>query len=494
MEHKLIQTRNSPRLVTAQYIIGIYHQSRPEIFRSWYKTMIFSYHDGRLWFFVPKNEFDKLIAAAARILETGDKRFIRWYSWYRDRYFPQKALDLARKVRAMNLRQLRDKALLLLLRKSFYIFLEDVYPIHQVPFEYGFANYLRKRLNQQISDPLEIDSYLSRLAIAEKPSEVMLEEKEFLKLVLRTRKKRISSHKKQVLDLLEKHYQKYRFRAVAHGNEPAKKSYFLKRWQDLSRKPFADLQKRIRNVDVHEQHVAKERKMIYDRLHTDQKFKIASYLFSGLGHIRDRNKAVLGEMLYSFNLILREISRRYHLRDDEFAYYFLEELFELISTGSRLTKGEISKRKQSLVIVYQHGPKKKLASRRKVYSGAEAESFIQKTIQQQISFKGVLKGVIASLGKAKGRVRIVLGGHDVPKVQEGDIMIAPGTDYEMVPAMKKARAIVTDEGGLLSHAAIVSREFKKPCVIATKIATKVLKDGDLVEVDANKGIVRVLKR
>ena len=60
--------------------------------------------------------------------------------------------------------------------------------------------------------------------------------------------------------------------------------------------------------------------------------------------------------------------------------------------------------------------------------------------------------------------------------------------------MKKAAAIVTDDGGLTCHAAIVARELKTPCVVGTKIATKVLKDGDMVEVDANKGIVKKIKK
>jgi pyruvate,water dikinase len=60
--------------------------------------------------------------------------------------------------------------------------------------------------------------------------------------------------------------------------------------------------------------------------------------------------------------------------------------------------------------------------------------------------------------------------------------------------MKKATAFVTDAGGILSHAAIVAREMKKPCIIGTGVATKVLKDGDLVEVDANKGVVKIIKR
>lgn len=64
------------------------------------------------------------------------------------------------------------------------------------------------------------------------------------------------------------------------------------------------------------------------------------------------------------------------------------------------------------------------------------------------------------------------------------------TNPDLVTAMKIAGAIVTDLGGITSHAAIVSRELNIPCVIGTKIATKVFKDGDMVEVDANRGDVR----
>lgn len=68
------------------------------------------------------------------------------------------------------------------------------------------------------------------------------------------------------------------------------------------------------------------------------------------------------------------------------------------------------------------------------------------------------------------------------------------TSPEYVFAMKKASAAITDTGGLTSHAAIVSRELDIPCIVGTKIATKILKDGDLVEVDANKSIVKIIKK
>ena len=80
------------------------------------------------------------------------------------------------------------------------------------------------------------------------------------------------------------------------------------------------------------------------------------------------------------------------------------------------------------------------------------------------------------------------------KMREEDILVSISTQPDLVPAMKKAAAFVTDQGGVTSHAAIVAREMRKPCVIATKIATKALHDGDIVEVDADKGLVKVISR
>jgi phosphoenolpyruvate synthase/pyruvate phosphate dikinase len=103
------------------------------------------------------------------------------------------------------------------------------------------------------------------------------------------------------------------------------------------------------------------------------------------------------------------------------------------------------------------------------------------------------KGQVACKGRASGRVKVATTPGEAHELKAGEILVCPMTNPDYVPAMKRSAAIVTDEGGLLSHAAIMSREFGKPCVIATKIATKLLKDGDQVEVDAEKGIVRIIK-
>ncbi|MDQ5950684.1 MAG: pyruvate, water dikinase, partial [Patescibacteria group bacterium] len=103
-------------------------------------------------------------------------------------------------------------------------------------------------------------------------------------------------------------------------------------------------------------------------------------------------------------------------------------------------------------------------------------------------------GQVACVGKVSGKVRIILKKDEISNFLEGEVLVSYMTMPAFMPAMKKASAFVTDEGGVTCHAAIIAREMNKPCIIGTKIATKALKDGDEVEVDAERGIVRIIKR
>jgi phosphohistidine swiveling domain-containing protein len=100
-----------------------------------------------------------------------------------------------------------------------------------------------------------------------------------------------------------------------------------------------------------------------------------------------------------------------------------------------------------------------------------------------------IKGQSAYKGKVTGRVRVLKTSH-ISDFVDGDIIVTGMTTPDFAPLIRKASAIITNEGGITCHAAIVAREMKKPCIIGTKIATQVLKTGDMVEVDANEGIVR----
>ena len=105
----------------------------------------------------------------------------------------------------------------------------------------------------------------------------------------------------------------------------------------------------------------------------------------------------------------------------------------------------------------------------------------------------MVHGFSANKGFIRAPARILRSSKDFEKLATGEILIAPMTSVDYAPVMQRAGAFVTDEGGITSHAGIVAREMNKPCVVGTKIATKVFHDGDMVEVDAHQGIVRVIR-
>ena len=111
----------------------------------------------------------------------------------------------------------------------------------------------------------------------------------------------------------------------------------------------------------------------------------------------------------------------------------------------------------------------------------------EKKVVKEISGEVLLSGLGASPGAASGNVRIVYTMEDLKKIKKGDILVTEMTNPDMVVTMQRAAGIVTDEGGITSHASIVSREMGIPCVVGTGEATKKLKDGDIVTVDGNSG-------
>lgn len=106
---------------------------------------------------------------------------------------------------------------------------------------------------------------------------------------------------------------------------------------------------------------------------------------------------------------------------------------------------------------------------------------------------GELKGQCAFPGKVQGLVKIIDSVSDMHKFSAGDIIVSSTTTPDFLPIMKISAAIISEHGGVICHAAITSRELKIPCVVGVKKATKLLKDGDLVEVDAENGLVRIIK-
>jgi phosphohistidine swiveling domain-containing protein len=204
-------------------------------------------------------------------------------------------------------------------------------------------------------------------------------------------------------------------------------------------------------------------------------------------YVKSYRKDVFSMSWYCLDLLATEAVKRIGVSHAQAQFMFPSEISSALS-GGPADKTELDARMKECVFVTEGGVQR-------IVSGKEARllsSAVDALEAKPGGMESELKGTCACPGRATGPVRRIEKAGDMAKMRKGDILVAHMTQPEIVVAMKKAGAIVTDMGGLTCHAAIVSRELGIPCVIGTKIATKVFKDGDLVEVDATKGIVRRL--
>jgi phosphoenolpyruvate synthase/pyruvate phosphate dikinase len=175
-------------------------------------------------------------------------------------------------------------------------------------------------------------------------------------------------------------------------------------------------------------------------------------------------------------------------RDVQLLRALLPEELVLYSCEGVLPSDDILKERYGYTVVLATEEGNKLLMKN---DGAE---LIRKITTLDTSKINNITGEIGYKGNVRGRVRRVFTTKEGQIFEFGEILVTTMTRPEWLPLMKSAAGYITDGGGILCHAAIIARELKKPCIIGTKIATQVLRDGDLVEVDADNGVVRVLER
>jgi phosphohistidine swiveling domain-containing protein len=218
--------------------------------------------------------------------------------------------------------------------------------------------------------------------------------------------------------------------------------------------------------------------------------KEIKYLVDGLQigiYLRNRMKELAGRLWYYIEDVVASLANGLGINRDDFLMLSVNEVRESVSLGRvNVTESEVVSRRDCFVVG-------QLDRKEIILSGSKASELLEYYSKKVSGEVGVVNGRTAYSGIVQGRVRIVLGKDDFSKFIDGEILVTSMTTPDFILLMKKAAAIVTDEGGLSCHAAIVSREMKVPCVIGCKNVTVMLNDGDLVEVDASNGVVKVLE-
>ncbi len=381
--------------------------------------------------------------------------------------------------------------------------------VHTHLYEYGwlsnatdmfypeFTTKLKDFLRSKTMDEEKANAYLIILTSPQEETIATKETREFLNILIKIQNDKYLEKTftepyinlrqmipPQLRDEIRTYWEKYKhLKFMYYGLETTEKEYYghLQEYLNSGKSAAEEL------VKMDEEKAAKhfEREKLLIELNVDpfHMHLFAIYAEFMVTKWYRRNSQILS--LSYIEKLLLEIGNRFNLSLSQIRCLMHDEVKEML-LHNKFDPAELQKREEYCVSWYEKG-KEFICSgenAKKIASLAEKHDY-DKNMKE-------LHGQCACLGYAKGAVRIIQGAKDLHKMKKGDILVAYATDPDVVPAMKKAAAIVTEQGGVTCHAAIVSRELGIPCVIGTKIATKVLKDGEIVEVDATKGIVKRL--
>lgn len=226
-----------------------------------------------------------------------------------------------------------------------------------------------------------------------------------------------------------------------------------------------------------------------NKLHPAEK-KVVNYIQAVI-EFRDRRKEVFNKSFVVMHRIASKAFQQAKIPTELIPFVNVSEIVRGIKYLKKIKK-DLEKRKQGSLIYYPYAGSKQKSF--KDYNKIKKEAL--KFYQQASGYSSLnsIKGQCGSSGVIRGKIRIIIYQHDFKKFKKGEILVSGMTRPEFMPLMQKAKGIITDEGGITCHAAIISRELKIPCIIGTKIATQILKDGDEVELDADKGTVKILNK
>lgn len=475
VEWKRINMRNVAHLMGVEFIHDLYNRHEPKINSIRFRHTVTIWKDGIVQSYAPTHEWDRLGNILGNQYYALDPSLITYtkalYARKREHFHA-----FIKRLRATNLTKLSNQDLASLLIRFQSVVLGELYVLNFVQVEHGLTIAVKKILREQEPNPEKAEALFMEFIQSQQPSASQKERLAFSKIVRKHRYfKALSLYREErAKKEIERHHETHKYlysaygenppvfedtwsvfqTAILHTFEPPKQSFFPRLLTPTSR----TLLRALRNKKL---------------------TALIPLLVQG-GLFRDTNKALLGQsMRYRFQM-LDEIARRGLEHRDHLNFYLLAEIVDLLLTSKTIPQTEINRRSASGVMFTRF---EDFA----IYS----QDFISPTPPPAPS---MLRGQCASPGVVSGPCKIVLNKKDGANVMTGDIMVAVGTDFDLIDAMHRAAAVVTEEGGILSHAAVVCREMQKPCCIGLKNATHLLRDGVAVRVNATQGEVVLIAK
>lgn len=469
--------RKVAHLIGAEMLHNLYNRHWPRINSLRFRHTITNFKDGTVESFAPTKEWDYLQKWLSRKFVQADPILIREIEAIMNPPYDliQEIMD---KVDNTNLTKIDSQELALLLIDIMDYPLGDIYKLNVVQIEYSLNFALHKILEEYEPNAADRNELLSRLIAPGMLTVSQIEEVAFHKILAKGRELHVKDPvtDDELMLLIDEHWNTYSPTHCAYGEVPPTKQDYINKYAFLYTQDSPLLLESEALATVNRQLEQSEK--LLAKLNNPTLIKLCK-LMAQIGVFRDFNKAKLGETVTRRLSILDEIARRTEASRSDIDFYLMAELTELLDTGVRVDSLIIDERKLSGV---------RFERNEDVFTELKP---IQST-KADTSGLNVLNGICASPGAIESTAKIVLSKDDIVKVNPGDIMVAIGTDFDLLEIMNLSGGIVTEEGGLLSHASVVSRELKKPCLIGVPNATKALEDGDRLILDATNGTLTVL--
>jgi len=371
--------------------------------------------------------------------------------------------------------------------KQISSYLEDYIKLYEAVFPYittphAIERYFESKIREQITNSKYLQVVLS-------PNALFDEERESALIIADHVKNngKDESYKEKLQD----HYQKYCWLPMwMLSIKPLPIEYFRQEIDDILLK-IDNPQVERENIRQNDLELSKNVNKILKSINASEMLKKQVSLLQDYISLRTyRKNAICQSHHYVLDLI-NEISKRLLLSFDEVCLLSFDELFEGL-------KDKLSKAKLKQISNERSSGFGLLMWKNSITTVTQAKGIVKtmeqyRIIQPMQKMTDVIRGNSASLGRAIGKVKIVHNTRELDKVKSGDILVSKMTTPDFVIAMGRCVGIITDEGGVTCHAAIVSREMGIPCIVGTNVATKQLNDNDLVELNANEGFVRILE-
>ncbi len=309
---------------------------------------------------------------------------------------------------------------------------------------------------------------------------------------------RLIKKDKIVSEKLEEIMKKYAWISAQEGSEALSRDHYVSKIGEICQSGKEAILGKISEIKNKPKIVKQKKTELIKKYKINQKLADLCESVADLAELRLNIRLWWTEASFFSLPLFQQLNKRAGLSQSKlngFCYseYLLKnEVAEVLLSNKKISNSNIRKRvKRSLLLMEQKVIK--------FFIGEEADKIEKQYIREKdLSEIKEIKGKIANKGFARARAWVI--SPSIPdqlekarRMRRGDILVAAMTRPQFIEAISKSSAIITDEGGLTCHAAIVSREFNKPCIIGTQVATKIIKDGDWLEVDANKGIIKILK-